>query len=230
MPKRPLKNADDLDFLAIYKSAFDEALQDALRELHFAECTTGETLAEVFLAAEKLARGRVDEYVQRRLSATEYEKYKMFHDFTFAVASWVTAPAERTDYWAERLGIYKATDGIASNSIALGRYMIAKHGWTRYRFENANYVTIADILEKDAAVQEQNKDTPDTLVRLSQVTPYTGTCAKTVRRRILQDCPPDIQGGNGKPDLWLWSKLRLALEPMAAKPLPITFPGDRIIP
>jgi hypothetical protein len=108
MQKTKRTNADKLDFLSVHESAFDAALQDTLRELHFAECTTGKACADVYLAAEKLARGRVDEYVQRSLSAADYERYKAFYRYTFALASLLTAPAERTDYWAEKLGIYKA--------------------------------------------------------------------------------------------------------------------------
>jgi hypothetical protein len=52
-------------------------------------------------------------------------------------------------YWAENLGIRKAPDDKMIFD-PVGRYMIAKHGWNRYRFSHTDCGTIADILEKDA--------------------------------------------------------------------------------
>ncbi|MDO8631769.1 MAG: hypothetical protein Q7R41_14875 [Phycisphaerales bacterium] len=153
MPKAKRTNTAELDFLSVYRTAFDAALQDRLRELHFAECTTGKACAEVYLAAEKLARGRVDEYVQRNLSATDYERYKLTDRFYSALGAKLDAPFERMIYRAAKLGICKATDGInGAGGImdTLGRYMIAVHGWTRFQFEHTDCGTIADILEKDA--------------------------------------------------------------------------------
>ncbi|MFH1109425.1 MAG: hypothetical protein V1790_09550 [Planctomycetota bacterium] len=226
--KKQQLHTNDFDFLAIYNSAEKAVLDGLLKQWGFDEHPSADLLVT---AVERAGdRTGIDDYVRKHYPSAVYDRFHTECETWSMIGSVLDAPRERMCYWAEKLGIRKAPDEKMIFD-PVGRYMIAKHGWNRYRFSHTGCGTIADILEKDATSQPPTEiEPPDMLVRLSQVTPYTGTCAKTVRRRIAKGCPPDVQGGQGKADLWRWSRLRPQLESMAAKVLPITFPGDRIIP
>lgn len=66
----------------------------------------------------------------------------------------------------------------------------------------------------------------DPLVTLEQASSLAKIPKRTAQRLRLPD--PDRRGGRGKPHLWRWSRLRLALEPHAkVANLPMRFPSIR---
>ncbi len=72
----------------------------------------------------------------------------------------------------------------------------------------------------------------DEVVTMSQIGAFLSVSKRTVEnwRNADQIPPPDIHGVRGTAHKWYWSKVRPHLEKLARRPLPLAFPGSRILP
>jgi len=142
------------NFIQIYRECFAAALHDSLDELHFRDFPS----AEAYLIAERTARSRTDEYVQRRLSPDEYQKYQATDKALKTIVSIGGATGmEQILYWAEKLGICAPDDDVEHIVDRVRRYCVAEHGLFRHQFDELDVYQVADILKLDAKAKGLGK-------------------------------------------------------------------------
>lgn len=137
-------------FMSVCEAARDAAFKNWANEFRLSALESAESLVAAYQACDKLARSQVDEYVQRTLTPADFEAYQQLKSGFEKVSAALTAPVERMLYWAEKLGLCKANDNVEVVLGAIGRHMIAVHGWNRFQVNHTDCSAIADILKKDA--------------------------------------------------------------------------------
>ena len=96
--------------------------------------------------------------------------------------------------------------------------------WQNKAFKYAKELkTWAEVTAEDALLDE--------LVTLDQVASLARMSKRTLERKLRTGKlpEPDCRGGGGKANKWLWNNLRPYLEELCGLPLPVKFPGTRII-
>ena len=73
------------------------------------------------------------------------------------------------------------------------------------------------------------KETPPSYVTLLQAAAMVNKTKSTLERKKPRLPKPDVKGGEGKADEWLWDNLRPALEKEFGRKLPAEFPAARFI-